>query len=70
MLHGHTCWYAISSKLLALLWARRNGLPPTPNTLHLGCSYHLHSSHHFLSTWGAAMLGGKKKKKKVDTQHP
>ena len=27
-----------------------NGLPPTPNTLHLGCSYHLHSSHHFLST--------------------
>ena len=24
-----------------------NGLPPTPNTLHLGCSYHLDSSHHF-----------------------
>ena len=24
--------------------------------LHLGCSYHLHSSHHFLSTWGVVML--------------
>ena len=22
-----------------LLWARQNGLPPTPDTLHLGCSY-------------------------------
>ena len=47
--------------LNALLWAGQNGLPPTPNTLHLGCSYHLHSSHHFLSTWGAVMLSGKKK---------
>ena len=29
----------------------------TPNTLHLGCSsYHLHSSHHFFSTWGVVML--------------
>ena len=35
---------------------RRNGLPPTPDTLHLGCSYHLHSSYHFLSTWGVVML--------------
>ena len=35
-----------------LLWAGRNGLPPTPDTLHLGCSYHLHSSHRFLSTLG------------------
>ena len=26
----------------------------------LGCSYHLHSSHHFLSTWGAVMLEKKK----------
>ena len=42
--------------LNALLWAGQNGLPPTPNTLHLGCSYHLHSSHHFLSTWCAIML--------------
>ena len=41
--------------LNALLWAGQNGLPPTPNTLHLGCSYHLHSSHHFLSTWGAIL---------------
>ena len=39
-----------------LLWAGQNGLPPTPNTLHFGCSYHLHSSHHFLSTWRAIML--------------
>ena len=38
--------------LNGLLWAGRNGLPPTPDTLHLGCSYHLHSSHHFLSTLG------------------
>ena len=35
---------------------RQNGLPPTPDTLHLGCSYYLHSSHHFLSTWGVVML--------------
>ena len=27
-----------------------------PDNLHLGCSYHLHSSHSFLSTWGAVML--------------
>ena len=26
-------------------------MPPTPNTLHLECIYHLHSSHRFLSTW-------------------
>ena len=42
--------------LNALLRAGQNGLPPTSNTLHLGCSYHLHSSHHFLSTWRAIML--------------
>ena len=42
--------------LNALLRAGQNGLPPTPNTLHLGCSYHVHSSHHFLSTWCAIML--------------
>ena len=39
-----------------LLWAGQNGLQPTPDNLHLGCSYHLHSSHCFLSTWGAVML--------------
>ena len=33
-----------------LLWTRQNGQPPTPVSLHVGCSYHLHSSHHFLST--------------------
>ena len=32
------------------------GLPPTPNTLHLGCTYHLHTSHRFLSTWGAVTM--------------
>ena len=47
-----------------LLWAGRNGLPPTPDTLHLGCSYHLHSSHCFLSTLGVVMLKKKEKKKK------
>ena len=31
--------------LNGLLWAGRKGLPPTPDTLHLGCSYNLHSSH-------------------------
>ena len=36
-----------------LLWAGQNDLPPTPDTLHLGCSYQLHSSHNFLSTLGA-----------------
>ena len=40
----------------------RNALPPTHNTLHLGCSYHLHSTHRFLSTWGVVTLekNGKK----------
>ena len=47
----------------SLLWAGQNGLPPTTDTLHLGCSYHLHSSHHFLSTWGAVMLEKNWKKK-------
>ena len=40
------------------------GLPPTPDTWHLGCSYHLHSSHRFLSTWGAVMLETKTDKQK------
>ena len=51
-------------------WLRRKfnaswGDAPTPDTLHLGCSYHLHSYHRFLSTWCAVMLK-KKKKKEVD----
>ena len=37
-------------------------LTPTPINLHLGCSYHLHSSHHFFPAWGAVMLEKKKKK--------
>ena len=49
--------------LNGLLWVGQNGLPPTPDTLHLGCSYHLHSSHHFLSTCGVVMLEKKHKKK-------
>ena len=40
---------------------------PTPDLLHLGCSYHLHSSHCFLSTWGAIMLKKKKKTKKKNS---
>ena len=39
-----------------LLWTGRNGLPPTPDTLHLRYSYHLHSSHRFLSTWGVVSI--------------
>ena len=46
--------------LNALSWEGRNGLPPTADTLHLGCSYNLHFSHCFLSTWGAVMLDKKK----------
>jgi len=42
-----------------LLWAGRNGLPLTPDILHLGCSYHLYSSHRFLSTCGVVMLDNK-----------
>ena len=38
--------------LNSLLWVGQNGLPPTPDILHLGCSHHLHSSHCFLFTWG------------------
>ena len=45
----------------SLLW---NDLPPTPDTFHLGCSYHLHSSHWFLSTWDAVMLETIQKKRK------
>ena len=42
--------------LNGLLWPGQNGLPPTPDTLHLGCSYLLHPSHRFLSTWGVVRL--------------
>ena len=42
----------------------QNGLRPAPDNLHLGCSYHLHSSHSFLSTWGVVMLEKEKKKEK------
>ena len=47
--------------LNALSWAGWNGLPPTPDTFYLRCSYHLHSSHGFLSTWGVVMLKDKRK---------
>ena len=49
--------------LNGLLWVGRNAPPPTPDSLHLGSSYHLHSSHRFLSTWRSAK---KEKRKKVD----
>ena len=39
-----------------LLYAVQNGLRPAPDNLHLECSYHLHFSHRFLSTWGVVML--------------
>ena len=45
-----------------LLCAGRNGLPPTPDTLHLGPSYCLHPSHPFVSTWVAVNA----RKKEVD----
>ena len=51
---------ALVDLLNALLWAGQNGLQPTPDTLHLGCSYHLYSSHCFLSTWDVVMLQKKK----------
>ena len=54
--------------LNVLLWAGQNGLLPTLNIFHLGCSYHLHSSHHFLSTWGVVMLEKEKKRKKSAAQ--
>ena len=44
--HTHTICYGQDEK----------GLPPALDNLHLGCSYHLHSSHCFLSTWGVVML--------------
>ena len=42
--------------LIAPLWAGRNGLPSTPDTLNLGCGYTLDSSQRSLSTWGVVML--------------
>ena len=38
------CAFVCASSVSAsLLWAGQNGLPPRPNTSHLGCSnYHLH----------------------------
>ena len=45
-----------SNLLNGLLSAGQNGLPPTPDILHFGCSYHLHPSHCFLSIWGAVRL--------------
>ena len=56
------CFYPV---IVMWLIMDEKGLPPTPDTLRLGCSYHLHSSHRFLSTWGAVtMLEERKKKKK------
>ena len=50
-----TTWKCVPL-LNSLLWTGWNGLTPTPDTLHLGCIYHLHHSHRFLSTWSAIML--------------
>ena len=46
------------------------GLPPTPDTLRLGCNYHLHSSHRFLSTLGAVTMLEKKKTVALSTPVP
>ena len=53
----HTHGLSLSESLLS------NGLPPTPDTLHLGCSYHLHPSC-FPSFHLGVLLGSKNKKKK------
>ena len=39
-----------------------------PDTLHFGCTYHMHPSHPFFSTWGPVMLQ-KKKKHEQKLQH-
>ena len=44
-------------------------MPPTTDNLHFGCSYHLHSSHHFLSTWDAVILDLDKERKCVIAHH-
>jgi len=50
----------------SLLWAgQKYGLPPTPDNSHLGCSYHLYSSHCLLSTWSAVYARKERRKKQV-----
>jgi len=41
--------------------------PSLQSNLHLGCSYHLHSSHRFLSTWGVVMLEKRKDEEYMNT---
>ena len=47
---------------MPLLWQDEKGLPPTPDTLHLGRTYHLHSSHRFFFHLGCGYDARKKKK--------
>ena len=47
---------------------KRACLLHAPDTLRLGCSYHLHSSHRFLSTWGAVTMLEKNKKQQQQQQ--
>ena len=54
--HLEVCASRLVDLLNCLLWAGQNDLPPTPNTLHLGCIYHLHPSPRFLCTWGVVRL--------------
>ena len=42
--------------MVCYMQSSQNGLPPTPNTLHLGCLYRLHPSNYFLFTWGVVRL--------------
>ena len=43
-----TTWMCVSlvDLLHSLLWAGQNGLPPTPDIFHLGCSYLEDRCHH------------------------
>ena len=61
----------LGTRLHIYVMVGRNGLPPTPDILHLGRSYQLHPNHRFLSTWGAVRLNynpSRKKKKEPGRQ--
>ena len=62
LLHDRLIWVGVKEREGGR--ERREGLRPAPDNLHLGCSYHLHSSHIFLSTWGVVMLEEEKDKEK------
>ena len=51
---------------VCLYWISCYPLDEMAEHLHLGCSYDLHSSHPFVSTWGAVML---KQNKQTEKKH-